>query len=90
MSESVHTWLAARADGVPEALQTAIRDAVALHEAETSDLSEVLRTAAHRVLATVVDGGHDDALALLTADALMTYVCEVVSERDPAGLARLS
>ncbi len=51
----------------------------------------VLRRAAEMLVADVRDGpASDDAVTLLAADALITYLCEAVSEHDPASLADLT
>ena len=90
MSASVHEWLATRADGVPDALREAIREAVEATSRPGAPVEASLREAARHVMDRAVQGGEDDALALLTADALITYACEIVSERDPGALARLT
>lgn len=89
--EHAHEWLAARLDGVPSALHTRIVDAVRHAGKRGGAPVSVFQAAASELLQETLDEGTESsALTLLAADALITYVCEYCSERQPELLMRLS
>ncbi len=54
-------------------------------------LPNQLHQLAERLLESVTNAGNDAvAIDLLAADALITYACEALSERDPDGLADIA
>jgi len=58
--------------------------------ADTGPPVDVFRGVARSLIAQVLEQGtKHDARVLLTADALMTYACEVASELDTRRLAEL-
>ena len=59
--------------------------------APRSPLPDQLWQLAERLLESVKNAGNDAvAIDLLAADALITYACEALSERDPDGLADIA
>lgn len=83
-------WIAARSDGIPSALMARI-DAALRDAPRGTGLPDTLRGAADALLEEVRDGAaRDEAVTLLAADALITFACEAVSERDPAALTTLA
>lgn len=88
MDERVRVWLEERRTGVPPTLASLIANAVG---ADEGPIEDVVRRAADRLITqAIVESTSGDAGRLLAADALITYACEAMSERDPGGLARLS
>ncbi len=100
----VERWLEPRLQGVPEALGKRILQALKPgarnvkreengqpFHASGFTLHDELRRAGERLLAETIamPPSHGTAVALLAADALMTFACEALAEVDPDGLARL-
>jgi hypothetical protein len=79
MSDRARAWLAARAGGVPDALQARMEAAAAAAPpAAALDVARELGDAALACLAAALAGGDDRAAAadLLAADGLITAACE--------------
>ena len=55
------------------------------------DLAGTLEDLAETLMEEAKSGpaGHDTAMTLLAADALITYACEVVAEREPERLGEV-
>jgi len=84
------SWLGERQAGVPEALRAALHNAVVRVGHSQTMPERVLRVAADLVLTeTVAPDTPNDPVRLLTADALITYVCEYRSEFAPDMLETL-
>lgn len=93
----LEAWLAARLQGVPESLRSRIQEAIAAHAAPLQapapgvELASLLADAGARLLerAEAMPPSREAALALLAADALMTYACEALAEQAPERLGEL-
>ncbi len=93
----LEAWLAARLYGVPESLRSRIQEATVSHTAplpapaQGVELASVLADAGAKLLARAkaMPPSREAALALLAADALMTYACEVLAEQAPERLGEL-
>lgn len=87
---TVREWLDARTPAPPAALAAQVRAAFGpALDAEASTVSEAALAAAERLLASLLARGclsRDQAGALLTADALVTYALEAAAD-DPAHVA---
>ena len=82
-------WLATRVDGVPGTLKARLQNALA-EDSDEGLPTDVFRRVALALIGELRgDQSRDDALTLLTADALMTYACEAASEQSPERLAEL-
>jgi len=87
------SWLEPRLANAPASLRERILgvlEAGNLPPSPTprSPLPNQLHQLAERLLESVTNAGNDAvAIDLLAADALITYACEALSERDPDGLA---
>jgi hypothetical protein len=63
---------------------------VLTHKNVSGDPSEVCSRLARVALAELRgDESREDAITLLTADALITYACEATAEQGPEGLAEI-
>lgn len=84
---AAEAWLRERLPGAPPRLLTAM--VAALPPASAASVADDLAAASLALLARVADGGgcRDDALPLLTADALLTHALEAQAEVDVEGLA---
>ncbi len=84
------TWLATNLASAPSRLREVMARAVEDCEADAqgTDAAEALGKAALALYQEVVagDGGRDDALVLLAADALLTHAFHAQAELDPDGL----
>jgi hypothetical protein len=90
VSDPVIEWLGPRLDGVPDTLVQQLKS-VLVNSPSGQSPAETLRVAADGLIGRAVDHSSDgDATELLAADALITYVCEAVSEIDPGRLMDLS
>ena len=88
--KDVLSWLEERQAGVPDALRTAVLNAVQRVGRFQATPEAILRVAADEVLAeTVRQDKQTDPVRLLAADALITYVCEYRSESRPDMLETL-
>lgn len=78
-------WLRRCLPATPPALMRVMEDAV---PAEAPSVAEALAEGALALFAQVArgDGGREDALPLLAADALLTHSFQARAEADPAGL----
>ena len=86
---AARSWLATRLDGVPQTLKARLQDALA-RDSDEGLPADVFRRVALALIGELRgDRSRDDAFTLLTADALMTYACEAVSEQSPERLAEL-
>jgi len=83
-------WLAARRPMPPDALRPHLEAVLADSEAPLPE--QLARTAIARLesVARGPDRGREVAMALLAADALVTYAFEAQAEQDVDGLARLA
>ena len=76
-------------DGVPAALKARLQDALA-EDSDEGLPADVFRRVALALTGELRgDQSRDDAFKILTADALMTYACEAVSEQSPERLGEL-
>ncbi len=76
-------------DGVPPTLKARLQDALA-EDSDEGLPADVFRRVALALIGELrADESRDDALTLLTADALMTYACEAASEQSPERLGEL-
>ena len=83
------SWLATRLDGVPPTLKSRLQDALA-QDSDEGLPADVFRRVALALIGELQgDESREDAFKLLTADALMTYACEAVSEQSPERLGKL-
>ena len=70
-------------------LKAHLQDALA-EDSEEGLPADVFRRVALALIGELrADQSRDDAFKILTADALMTYACEAVSEQSPERLAEL-
>lgn len=87
---TVGEWLDARTASAPPHLATEVQRAVAEDlQADVAEAPERLVAAAERVVSRLLQAdrtGRDSALALLAADALVTYAFEAAADA-PASLA---
>ena len=86
---SVSSWLDTRAPVPPPELAAALR-AMTAHVATREPTAEVLLSAAHDAMTTLLHDGcltRQSALDLLAVDALVTYAFEAAAD-DPDGLDR--
>ena len=76
---------------MPPALRRRVEDAVVASRAGETNSADALRTAAEVLLAQAAHAapGRETALALLAADALMTYACEATAEQMPDKLGEM-
>lgn len=83
------TWLRARLSDAPAELLDAMAAALPADADADAPVPDVLAAAALALLERVAtsSGGREDALPLLTADALLTHALEAQAEADPAGVA---
>lgn len=83
-------WLAERRQGAPRGLRRALDEAVAGADGEGA-IPDRLAAAGLGALRRAARGGGDrsTALALLAADALLTYAFEAAAEAGPDELDRL-
>jgi hypothetical protein len=83
-------WIRERLGDAPPALLDAMVKALPA-DADRS-IPDVLAEAALSLLGTLAagNGGREDALPLLAADALLTHAFEAQAEFDPDGLAALA
>ena len=90
MSVTVGEWLALRADGVPPQLVAEVRSALGPDLGrDAAEIPERCVTAAERIVASLLRDGRtqrESALALLAADALVTYAFEAAADA-PASIA---
>ena len=82
-------WLRDRVYDAPPALLEAMVNAL---PSDSADVPNTLAEAALNLYASVVagQGGREDALPLLAADALFAHAFEAQAELDPAGIAALA
>jgi hypothetical protein len=74
---------------VPPTLKARLQDALA-RDSDEGPPADVFRRVALALIGELRgDESRDGAFTLLTADALMTYACEAVSEQSPEQLAEL-
>ncbi len=93
----LEAWLAPRLQGVPESLRWRIQEAIVAHAAPLPapargvEVASVLADAGSKLLARAeaMPPSREAALALLAADALMTYACEALAEQAPERLGEL-
>jgi len=87
----VDRWLDTRLTQVPPALRRRVEDALRKTEKGASGRAERLRAAADILLAEAANAppSRETALALLAADALLTYACESVAESSPEALGEM-
>lgn len=89
---TVADWLDSRSAEVPPRLAAAVRDALGPELAAEARLApEHCLAAAERIVAALLqreDAGRDTALALLAADALVTYAFEAAAEEPESLVAR--
>ena len=81
-------WLAGREPAAPPALARRLADIIAATRVDDADLATGLVRAGEATVRELLRDGcttRDSALALLAADALVTYACEAAAE-SPAGL----
>ncbi len=90
------SWLEPRLANAPASLRERILGVLEAGNlppgpAPRSPLPNQLSQMAERLLESVKNAGDGAvALDLLAADALITYACEALSERDPDGLAEIA
>lgn len=77
---------------VPNAPAQLLETMIASLPDEEESLPDALASAAVRLYAQVVagDGGREDSLPLLAADALLTHAFQAQAQLDPSGLAALA
>lgn len=82
-------WLRERLDTAPPRLLSTMVDALPVHG---NVIPDALAEAAMGLYGAVLegDGGRDDALPLLAADALLTHAFQAQAEIDPNGVAALA
>lgn len=75
---------------MPPALRRRVEEAVR-EVGDPGSVPDALRAAAESLLAEAANAapGRDTALALLAADALMTYACEATAEGAPEHLGEM-
>lgn len=79
-------WLRERTEGAPEGL---VREMIAGLPAPGPTVADTLAAGALALYRRVAagNGGREDALPLLAADALLTHAFQAQAEGEPAGLA---
>ena len=98
-------WLENRLEDAPASLRARILESVTSGTAPRSplpvqrspvpaprsQLSGQLQSLAETLMQEAKSGppGHDTAMTLLAADALITYACEVVAEQEPEKLGEV-
>lgn len=82
-------WLRGRVAGAPPALMQAMVAALPDDAASVPDALVHGAMVLYQMVARG-NGGREDALPLLAADALLTHAFQAQAEEDPAGLAELA